>query len=89
MNESQAIDMLRGVMLATIEVSGPVVFATLLVGLALGVMQTATQVQEQSISFLGKLLAVSLVFIVLGPHAVTMLVEYMKTQFTGIATVVR
>ena len=89
MNSAAAVDLLRAALLVTAHIAGPVVLATLAIGLLLGVFQTATQVQEQSITFVGKLLAVLCVIVVLGPEALTVIVEYMRTQFTGIAGVIR
>ena len=89
MNAASAIDLLRNAILATAHIAGPVVVATLAIGLFLGVMQTATQVQEQSITFTGKLLAVICVLVVFGPEALTVIVEYMRASFGGIAGVVR
>jgi flagellar biosynthetic protein FliQ len=89
MNGAAAIDLIRAALLTTAHVAGPVVAVTLAMGLLLGVLQTATQVQEQSITFAGKLLAVMCVLVVFGPDAMTVLVEYMRAQFTGIAGVVR
>jgi flagellar biosynthetic protein FliQ len=88
-NSAAAVDLLRAALLITAHIAAPVVLATLCVGLLLGIFQTATQVQEQSITFVGKLLAVLVVMIVLGPEALTVIVEYMKSQFAGIAGVVR
>ena len=89
MNSAAAVDLLRAALLVTAHIAGPVVLATLCIGLLLGVFQTATQVQEQSISFVGKLLAVICVFVVLGPEALQVTIEYMRSQFMGIAGVIR
>ena len=47
-------------------VSAPVLGVSLLVGVVIGVIQTATQVQEQTVSFVPKLIAVALALVVSG-----------------------
>jgi flagellar biosynthetic protein FliQ len=54
-------------LLLVILLSAPPLLASLLVGVIVSVLQTATQVHEQSLTFVPKLLAVGLVLIAMGP----------------------
>jgi len=89
MTTDGAIDLLRNAMLIAGQVAGPVLLAALFVGLLVGVFQTATQVNEASVSYLAKLIAVSLALIVVGPLMLTQLVDYTRASIKNIAGVVR
>jgi flagellar biosynthetic protein FliQ len=57
----------REVLLLVILVSAPPLLASLAVGLIVGILQAATQIHEQTLVFVPKLLAVALVLIAMGP----------------------
>jgi flagellar biosynthetic protein FliQ len=56
--------------------SAPPVLAALCVGLFVSIMQATTQVQEQTLTFVPKLVAIILVLIVLGPLGVVQIMQY-------------
>lgn len=56
-------------------IGAPVLGAALLVGLVVSLLQAATQIQEQTLSFLPKLLAVAAVLVVAGPWMLTHLMQ--------------
>jgi flagellar biosynthetic protein FliQ len=61
----------------------------LLMGLLVGVLQAATQVNEASISFVTKLIAVGVTFAVLGSWTVQKLVDYTSRTISSISNVTR
>ncbi len=65
----------QGLVLAVV-LSLPFVGVALVVGLVVSVLQAATQVQEQTLSFAPKLAAVALMLVVLGPWLGAELVRY-------------
>jgi flagellar biosynthetic protein FliQ len=71
------------------KVAGPALLVTLLVGLVIGVLQAATQVNEASISFIAKLLFVMATLMVLGAWSLRQLVDYTTHSISSIATIVR
>jgi flagellar biosynthetic protein FliQ len=83
-----ALDLMRNAMLVAATVATPVLMAALIVGLAVGVLQTATQVNEASLSFLFKLAAVALALVVFGPTMLDQLVEYTRRSIASIGQVV-
>jgi type III secretory pathway component EscS len=58
--------MREGLLLALL-VSGPPLLASLLVGFVVGIVQAATQIQDQTLAFVPKLLVVALTLLALGP----------------------
>src|SRR5690606_20384764 len=68
-----AVDLFSSMMLIATKVAGPMLLVALLVGLVVGVLQAATSVNEASISFVTKLVAISGAFVVLGPWIIQQL----------------
>ena len=63
-------------LLLAVIVSAPVVLASLLVGLLVSVVQATTQIQEQTLSFVPKLVAVVLALLISGPWVGAQLVRF-------------
>lgn len=74
-------DVLReGVILAT-KISGPVLLVSMAIGLVISIFQAATQIHEQTITFVPKLLILALILIMAGPWMLEVLVDYTKEIF--------
>jgi flagellar biosynthesis protein FliQ len=58
MNEANAIDLIQSAIWTVIVVSGPCVAAAMLVGVAVAVLQALTQIQEATLTFVPKIMAV-------------------------------
>jgi flagellar biosynthetic protein FliQ len=84
-----AVDLLRNAMIAAAKVGGPFLLVALLVGLLVGVMQAATQVNEASVSFVTKLIAVGATVTALGSWTLNQLVDYTSRTIGSIANVIR
>ncbi len=69
-------------------VSAPILLTILLVGLVVSVFQAATQINEQTLSFVPKMIAAVAVLAVAGPWMLTTLVEYLQRMITTIPSVV-
>ncbi len=84
-----ALELLRNAMLMVAQVAGPALLAALVVGLVVGIIQTATQVNEQSVTFTMKLIALSLAMVIGGPYILQLLVEYTRHSIASITEVVK
>lgn len=74
-------DVLReGVILAT-KISGPVLLVSMAIGLIISIIQAATQIHEQTITFVPKLIILALILIMAGPWMLEVLVDYTKEIF--------
>ncbi len=76
MSPEDAIDISRQAMLVTLLVAGPVLLAGMIVGLLIGLVQAMTQIQEQTVAFVPKLVAMVAVLAITLPWVLTKLVEY-------------
>lgn len=65
-------------------VSAPLLMVALGVGLLVSFFQAITQLNEQTLSFIPKLLAVALTLVLAGPWMISTLVDYLQRTLTGI-----
>jgi flagellar biosynthetic protein FliQ len=69
--------------------AAPMLLAALLTGLLVGVFQAATQINEMTLSFIPKLIAMAAVLVVAGPWMLKLLVEYTRSLFTSIPALIQ
>ena len=69
-------------------VSAPLFLAALVTGLIVSVFQAATQINEMTLSFIPKLVAMFVTLIVAGPWMLTMMVDYMRRLFESIPSII-
>ena len=72
----------------TLMLAAPMLLVALVVGLLVGVFQAATQINEQTLSFIPKLLAMAATLAFAGPWMLSSLVEYLQRTLQAIPTVV-
>jgi flagellar biosynthetic protein FliQ len=65
-------------------ISAPLLIVTLVVGLIIGVFQAATQINDASLSFVPKLVAVVASLIIAGPWILTIMTDYMRRLLTDL-----
>jgi len=70
-------------------IAGPVLIATLVVGLVVGIIQAATSVNEQTLSFIPKLAITALVFVVLGAAMMGLLADFTREIMAQVANLAR
>lgn len=78
MTPETLVDLGRSALQTTILVSAPLLLVALVVGLVIGVLQAATQIQESTLSFIPKLLAVLITIGLAGPWMLTLLLDYTR-----------
>lgn len=70
-------------------VAGPLIAATMAVGLIVSVVQVVTQIQEMTLTFIPKLIVVFVLLVTLGPWMLSQLVAFATTVITNIPQYVR
>ena len=68
-------------------IAGPVLMSALAIGLIVGIIQAATSVNEQTLTFVPKLGIVALVFVVLGGTMMALLGDFLREIFSQIAAI--
>jgi flagellar biosynthetic protein FliQ len=76
MDVATAVDLARDATFLTLLLSAPVMLAAIFVGLFVSILQALTQIQEQTISFVPKILAMLLVMLYILPWGIDRLAEY-------------
>ena len=76
MSYAVVADLARNAMMVAALVAAPLLIVALLVGLVVSILQTMTQIQEQTLSFVPKLVAVAVVFLVALPWMMQLMVQY-------------
>ena len=69
MTPADSIDFARGAILVLLEIIAPAMLTALVVGLAVGLLQALTQIQEQTLVFVPKIVAVFIVLLIALPFA--------------------
>ena len=67
-----------------LSLAGPLLLSALVTGLVISMLQAATQINEMTLSFIPKILAVLAAILVAGPWMLSLLLDYMHNLFTGI-----
>ena len=83
MSLEQGIELVQQSLWLMLLLSGPVLLAALVVGLIISVIQAATQIQDQTLSFVPKIVGMGLVAILITPWVATMLLEFAEAIFSG------
>lgn len=84
MEADRALNLLNDMLWNSMVVGGPILIATLLVGVAVSVLQVATQLQEVTLSYVPKLLTAALLLILLGPWMISRVTDFARTLFLSI-----
>lgn len=67
MTELDVMTLIRDSLYITLKISSPILFTALVVGLIVGILQTTTSIQEPTIAFVPKLLAIFIVIVIFLP----------------------
>jgi flagellar biosynthesis protein FliQ len=83
MNENVIMDIARQTLWLIIKVSAPMLITSLVVGLIVSVLQTVTSIQEQTLTFVPKLIAVFLVIMLFGNWIISEVRDYAINLITN------
>jgi flagellar biosynthesis protein FliQ len=75
-------------MKVSLMLAAPLLLAALVTGLIISIFQAATQINEMTLSFIPKLLAVLATSVVAGPWMLSVILDYMRQLFSGIPQLV-
>lgn len=88
MSTSIAMDIAREALWLIIKCSAPLLLISLIVGLIISIFQTVTSIQEQTLSFIPKIISVFLTLIVCGGWIMDNIIEFMNRLFSNFSTYV-
>jgi flagellar biosynthetic protein FliQ len=89
MNATDVLEVSRDAIWVMIKISAPLMLVALVVGLAISLLQALTQIQEQTLTFVPKILLLFVVFVLTIPFMSTTLIEFTRelmAKAVGIGT---
>ena len=88
MNQDMVVNLATQAMTLAFEVAGPILLVGLVIGLAVSLFQAVTQIQEQSLSFIPKIIGLAVVIVILGPWMMDKLINYVTNLYMAIPSLV-
>lgn len=84
MNQDTVVSLATQAMTLAIEVAGPMMLVGLVIGLIVSIFQAVTSIQEQSLSFIPKIIGLAALIVILGPWMLDQLVNYAQNLYLSI-----
>lgn len=75
------LDVMREALIKTLLIAGPTLVISMVVGLIISIIQATTQIQEQTLSFVPKLVAIFIMLVLAGNFMLNVLIEFTKHLF--------
>lgn len=86
MTTALALELVRRAVVLTLLVAGPLLLAGLLVGLIVGLLQAVTQLQEQTLTFIPKVMVIGLLTVLLMPWMLRQVIQYLVEILRSLPT---
>lgn len=85
MTKSEIIDLVSSALFTAFKVAAPILIASIVIGILVAVFQAATQIHEQTLTFVPKVIAVAFILLILGSWMVEILTGFFRMVFEKIA----
>lgn len=85
MTETDVIQLTYETLMITLKISAPILLLSMITGLVISILQTTTSIQEQTLTFVPKLLAVFLTILVFSAFIIHSIVDFTVELFNRIA----
>lgn len=87
MDQSTFVAITQGTLWEIVVLSSPILIVTMVIGVAISILQAVTQVQESTLTFVPKILAAFLLLAVLSPWLTQSLVDYASNLFSNLTQI--
>lgn len=81
MDTSYVMEVFRQGVILVLQLAGPILLASIVVGLIIAIFQAATQIHEQTLTFAPKLLVVGIILLLGGSYMINVLTDFIKLLF--------
>ncbi len=88
MDVSKIMDLVTSSLVVIMKLAAPILLVSIGIGLIISIFQAATQIHEQTLTFVPKLIAIAVILIVMGPWMMETLLDFTKYIFDLIITLV-
>jgi len=89
MNVETAIDLLRSLITTSLMLVGPILLVSVVIGVAVSLFQAVTSIQEQTLTFIPKLIGVALLLIFAAPWMVRQVMQFTVSCFSRLPEMVK
>ena len=83
MTEGQVLDIIRDSIYTLLMVSLPLLLVSLVIGLSISIFQTVTSIQEQTLTFIPKIVGVFTALMIFGPWMLSVLTDYINNLWAN------
>lgn len=87
MTQGEVMEILQGGLVVALKLTAPLLIVSIVVGLIIAIFQAATQIHEQTLTFVPKLFAIALVLLLLGSWMMTVMSDYVNQIFARFAAI--
>lgn len=85
MTQGQVMDLMQSAILVALKLTAPMLLVSIAIGLVVAIFQAATQIHEQTLTFVPKILALAVLLLVMGSWMMTVMNDFVNELFTRIA----
>ena len=85
MTQGQVMEILQGALVVALKLTAPMLIVSIAIGLIVAIFQAATQIHEQTLTFVPKLLAIALMLLIMGSWMMTVMNDYVNELFARMA----
>ena len=89
MSQSAVLTVLQQTLWAVAKLSGPILLAALVVGVVISLFQAVTQVNEMTLSYVPKIIAIGLVLVIAGPWMLQTLLDFTSNLLSSLPSLVQ
>lgn len=87
MDQGKILEIFQSALIVSFKLAGPMLAVSLVVGLVIAIFQAATQIHEQTLTFLPKVLVIAVMLLILGSWMMTIITEYFNGIFDMISLI--
>ena len=85
MGEAEVLELARQALQVTLLVAGPMLMASLVIGIFISLIQVATSIQDATLTFVPKIIAVGVTLLLAGAWMIRVLTEFTHRVFSSVA----
>lgn len=81
MSQGRVLEIFQEAILVALKLGGPLLIVSIVIGLIIAIFQAATQIHEQTLTFVPKILVIALLLLMMGSWMITLLGDFMRQLF--------
>lgn len=87
MTQDQALSVIKNALVVVLKIGGPILLVSIIVGLVISIIQAATQIHEQTLTFVPKLIIIGLIMLLCGGWMIDVITDFFHYVFDLMKTI--